>query len=237
MNKFPEYNDSYTSSTQYIDDVNKYINNLQRKKYDIILKFLNKWMKGIMRLWKLTEFKCISQFSLPKDKHSKDILAKYADNVCKNLEVNYKFDEKKIQARYARLKKNNTKLDTSSTHKKNTICNAAHDDKYIFRSEMINLLRSLLKTINYVLSSRRTEKCIVWEIRKSDPDDVGKNVSYSDSLLHVYDTLADQDKSMTDYINKRFKNGRRIKQTESSEDIENSSNSEASESSESSDSN
>jgi hypothetical protein len=227
MNKFPEYNDSYTSSTQYIDDVNKYVNNLQRAKYDIMLKFLNKWMKGIVKLWKLTDFKCISQFSLPKDKHSKDILEKYADYVSKKLEVNYKFDETKIQEHYARLKKNK-KTKTDDTLKKNTICNAAHDNKYIFRSEMINLLRSLLKKINYVLYSRRTEKCIVWEIRKCDPEDIAKNAPYSDSFMDVYATLADQDKSMTDYINKRFKNGRR-KQTESSEDTDNS-NSKASES-------
>jgi len=220
MSKFPEYNDSYESSVQYLDEFNKYVNRIYRTKYNIILKFLNKWTDGIIQLWKLTDFKHVSQFHLPKDRHSKEILENYADDVCSKLEIDYKFDEKKVKQHYNQLKQNRKKTGSSQVSGGKTILNAAHDDKYIFRSEMINVLRTLLKKINYTLCSRTTEKCVIWWIQKGEfYDTIKKNTDdiYSDKTLSTYDKMADQDKSMINYINKRFKNGRRIKRVESDE--------------------
>jgi hypothetical protein len=194
---FPEYDDSYSSSEHYFNVVDKYINHVKQNKYNMILKFVNRWMKGILKLWKLTDFTGVSQFSLPKDKHSRYVLENYADDICKELGVDYEFNKKNIEEHYKKLGK--------CRKKSSEISNAAHDDKYIYRSEMINVVRAMLKKIDYVLYSKRTDKCIIWWIAKCEPLNTSLNIH---SFIDVQD---DQDESMADYINKRYKNGRRIR--------------------------
>ena len=221
MSKFPEYDDSYSSEVQYFDEVDKYIGNIKKKKYNMILRFLNRWMKGIVKLWKLTDFTHISQFNMPKDKHSRQILEEYADDTCEKLGIDYKFNKKNIEERHKGTgkSKNQSGVKNSSTK---TILNAAHDNKYIYRSEMINLLRMMLKKIDYGLYSKRTDKCIVWWItqcKSCNTYNTTRNIKNNESL-EIYGGNDIQYDSMTEYINKRYRGGRRLKRI-NSDDSEN----------------
>jgi len=123
----PKY-DANEPVTQYLKDVDEYLLNITKEKYNLILQFVNAWLNVKQKLKSLTEFKDISLSYLIKNKeHNKEILKQYGDNIRILLNI----DDKKT-----------TVIDDVENEK--------YNDKYI-----ILFLGKALKCINYSLTNKK----------------------------------------------------------------------------------
>jgi hypothetical protein len=68
---------------------------INKEKYKIIIDFLNIWLSNCdIKLDKIFDFKNISEKKLPSTSINNVIMKKYAKNIIKSLNINYKYDKK-----------------------------------------------------------------------------------------------------------------------------------------------
>ncbi len=134
----PKWDASKMTITQYLRHVEKYELYLKREKYNIILDFINQWLKyesKNAKLKSLTEFKDIRQKVLLEDeKHNRDILRTNSENLKKVFNCNFTIDE-----------------DTDSDD---------ITDKYI-----IYVVTKMLSAINFTLSNKKIGKRTYYTIK------------------------------------------------------------------------
>lgn len=95
--KVPTYDDNM-SIKEYLDQVEKYELFLRKEKYNVLLDFINKWLKYTShgsKLRSLTEFTNISEKKLLADKkHNRKILRENTENIKKVFHLdNLNIDE------------------------------------------------------------------------------------------------------------------------------------------------
>lgn len=214
MEEFPIY--SGGNMSEYLERLEKFGSNVNKEKYNVILKFVQRWFKNKDKKYvirSLEDFRNVSQFALPNEEKCKDVMEKYATDICNELDIKYKFDEENVINHYKELKKAKNKkkdkikhskekpqsiedlaymVNSTSTNKKNNIENAAHDFKYPFRSETITFLRTILNTIDYKLVSRRVGNNILWDIKKN------KSINVQDRYESISKTIKDNSVSASD---------------------------------------
>lgn len=200
MDQFPVYNGG--SMSEYLEKLEKFGSSVNKPKYDLILKFVQKWVKGQdIKIRSLEDFNNISQFGFPSEDKSKEIMNKHSKVLSEKLGIKYEFDEASVTKHYDELKKTKTTkkkkektanfdkiVDSSSCKIKHSIDNAAHDYRHPFRSEVILFLRMVLVTIDYKFNSRRAGKNILWEIKRNKTIDVNNRYkSISDTIKEKSD--------------------------------------------------
>lgn len=100
--EIPEY-DGIESVNKYMKRVEKYKQYILKEKYDVILLFINEWLKKNYE--SITSFRNISEEILLKNlKHNRDIIRKYCD-LFKNkfsldLTIDLETDSDEINDRY-----------------------------------------------------------------------------------------------------------------------------------------
>ena len=132
-NEFPAYNDEGLS--EYIEKIRQYRQNINKDKYDVILKFIKKWVDKKNIMTALTDFKNIKLKNLPNEKKCLKMLNK-TDIICTKLNINYNFDQNSVEK---------TESDISNVEKRLV------DVKCPFRTEILILLIKTLNTIGYKL--------------------------------------------------------------------------------------
>jgi len=79
-----------TSFHEYVRYMKKYINKLQKNKYTLILKFINKYFeKYNINFKSLLCFKKISNNYFTNEQHNTEIMQLYADTISKSLNISY----------------------------------------------------------------------------------------------------------------------------------------------------
>ena len=89
--KIPNFEDGETI-THYLKKVEEFNINRKKDKYDLILKFINKWLnyKDKYKLKSLKEFKLISEkYLLRNPKYNRDILRKFSPEIIKILDITF----------------------------------------------------------------------------------------------------------------------------------------------------
>jgi len=222
MEQFPVYEGENMS--EYLEKLEKFGSSTNKPKYNLILKFVQRWIRDqTIKIRSLEDFNNISQFGFPSEEKSKEIMNKYAEDLCEKLDIEYEFDEAKVIKHYDELKKTKTKSkknsrlrnkETDSSNSlpnckiKHSVDNAAHDYRHPFRSEVILFVRLMLVTIDYKFNSRRAGKNILWDIKKNKTIDINnryKSISSSIKEKSKNDE-SDGDKSNNDEINDESEN-------------------------------
>ena len=149
-NEFPAYNDEGLS--EYIEKIRQYRQNINKDKYDVILKFIKKWVDKKNIMTALTDFKNIKLKNLPNEKKCLKMLNK-TDIICTKLNINYNFDQISVEKKYDK-----TESDISNVEKRLV------DVKCPFRPEILILLIKTLNTIGYKLVTTKNNNNILLSI-------------------------------------------------------------------------